>query len=100
MSLLLKKRSLQCQDKKKMTTERDLDSQSGSNTDLEDDYPSKKIKLRHQLINTKISKYHSDIDIHEHEVYNFFFIFNELLTISLSEDTSSLDSEYSQISLQ
>lgn len=60
----------------------------------------KKNKLRHQLISTKISKYHPDIDIHEHEVSKFLFIFNELLTISLSGDASSLDSEDSQISLQ
>ena len=40
VNLLLKKRSSQHQDKKKKTTERDLDTQSGSNTDLEDDFPS------------------------------------------------------------
>ena len=54
---------------------------------------AKKIKLEHKLISEKISKNHPDIDLHEHEIYKFLLIFNEILETSLSNATDLIDSE-------
>ena len=53
---------------------------------------AKKIKLQHKLISEKISKNHPDIDVHEHEIYKFLLIFNEILETSLNDATDLTDS--------
>ena len=53
---------------------------------------AKKIKLEHKLISEKISKNHPDIDVHEHEIYKFLLIFNEILETSLNDATDLTDS--------
>ena len=53
---------------------------------------AKKIKLEHKLISEKISKNHPDIDVHEHEVYKFLLVFNEILETSLNDATDLTDS--------
>ena len=51
---------------------------------------AKKIKLEHKLISEKISKNHTDIDIHEHEIYKFLLIFSEILE-TLNDATDLTD---------
>ena len=51
---------------------------------------AKKIKLEHKLISEKISKNHPDIDVHEHEIYKFLLIFNEILE-TLNDATDLTD---------
>ena len=53
---------------------------------------AKKIKLEHKLISEKISKNHPDIDVHEHEIYKFLLVFNEILETSLNDATDLTDS--------
>ena len=54
---------------------------------------AEKIKLEHKLISEKISKNHPDIDVHQHEIYKFLLIFNEILETSLNDATDLTDSE-------
>ena len=54
---------------------------------------AKKVKLEHKLISEKISKNHPDIDVHEHEIYKFLLIFNEILE-TLNDATDLTDSKY------
>ena len=54
---------------------------------------AKKIKLEHKSLSEKISKNHPDIDVHEHEIYKFLLIFNEILETSLNNATGLTDSE-------
>ena len=42
---------------------------------------AKKTKLECKLISEKISQNHPDIDVHEHEIYKFLLVFNEILKI-------------------
>ena len=52
---------------------------------------AKKIKLEHKSLSEKISKNHPDIDVHEHEIYKFLLIFNEILETSLNDATGLTD---------
>ena len=53
---------------------------------------AKKIKLEYKLISEKISKNHPDVDAHEHGIYKFLLIFNEILETSLNDATDLTDS--------
>ena len=72
-----------------MNSKRDLNSLKVSNNVSP---LAKKIKLEHKLISEKISKNHPDIDVHEHEIYKFLLIFNEILETSLNDATDLTDS--------